>query len=130
MCGYRPRDRDRFEREMRVWGRRFERDMRAMGEDMARGMGGGAENGPGDGRGRRWRGGWGPMGCYVFDFDEHDARRRERAERRSARRERRRDARLDADEGDPSGRRCGGGARFPRPPRSARRRRARARQQR
>jgi hypothetical protein len=84
MCGHRPRDRDRFEREMRVWGRRFERDMRAMGDDIAREMGDSFAAASEDEHGGRR-----PNGSYASDWGWRDARRRERDARRRARWERR-----------------------------------------
>ena len=78
----RPRDWSRFEREMRVWGRRFERDMASWGEQFERDMrqafdpgaferpGARRHAGHGFGPHARWRrsrrfGHWGPMGAYT-----------------------------------------------------------------
>ncbi len=78
MDGGRPRDWSRFEREMRIWGRRFERDMQNMGERIERDM---------SAAGRTRAGGFcGPGSSWMFETGDcgRDARRAARHAARHA----------------------------------------------
>lgn len=70
-CG--SRDWDRFHRRMRAFGRAMERDMRKMGEDIEADM---------TASGKTRRGGWcGPGSVWMFEADDGEDRRAERAAR-------------------------------------------------
>jgi hypothetical protein len=74
--GPRPRDWTRFEREMRVWGRKFERDMHGLGEELEQGFAGAGRSAP---RGCH-------AGVWAWDFDRDARRSARRAARGAARR--------------------------------------------
>jgi hypothetical protein len=85
MHGHRPRDWDRFEREMRVWGRRLERDMRAWGDEFGRDFESAAEGM--DGRARATGAGdkaW--AGVWAWDCSPRAQWRARRMAERMARR--------------------------------------------